>query len=455
MHKYFLSVDIGTSSLKIALFDMHATLMHSTSLQFSKTVPAYKEWLSCFASCVEVIKEQSSKVASQERIFSSNHNAELYITISGQGPSCVYLNESDEVICYSSWQSNKRLPLEGSASYFLPYIRYVQKHMPTLFSDVRRILSPAEYLIYTLCGEAVVCVPHRDYVPYMFSDTDIARCELPRALFPRPVMSGSLIGEVSTPFARKLFSNYTRVHVVAGGLDYLSALIGAGISNESNVVLQRGGTSVVLNAIAHAHAVHELAPSHDAQRFVAPHFFAEKVNIGYAMPAYNTLYMLLQEHVQNMRWTIADMIKFCAQADPVFVTKHLMPCAHAQNPRDAIRGIFQEHEVTNVYRRTGAILLAILLEVQSAYEKATTDAAMSAENTTLAVSGWHANDAMLMKLYAHMLGKTTRTFSPVACELRGNLALARFAAGEHRSMQEAIQYVRMHVPLRNYRPMDL
>ncbi len=454
MQKYFLSVDIGTSSLKVALFDKDAVLLSYVSKKFSNSALAYKEWISCFFSCVEEL--QCKYVYHRNTVDTALSPQELkphlYISISGQGPSIVYLNDKDEIIFYSQWNSKNKVSLEGSSSYFLPYVKYVQKHMPEIFSDVQKILAPAEYLIYKLCGKSVMCIPHHKYISYVWAESDIRRYELPSSLFPRTVISGSLIGESVTDFARNFFPYFGKIFIVAGGLDYLSALIGSGIDKDAGFVLQRSGTSVVINAIADAIDTCDEMSESRYQRFIVPHFFQDKTNIGYSIPFYNDLHTLFQEYIRTMQCTSADMIKFCAQMNADFVVKKLASCVYGKMPAEALKNVFYHHGISNLYEKAGYVLMTLLREVETIYKQVVHNANLSFENTKmLAVSGGHATDTMLMELYAYFLGKTIRCFSPVFCELRGNLALARFAAKEHANIQDAIQHVHISLPFCDYK----
>lgn len=338
---YFLSVDIGTGSLKAALFRADAGMLFSRSVPYGpeegaaegapKSAPENvgqdeheatpAQWLAAFERVAKKVSGQvsgqvSGRVAAhvsaenkpKEKPAQHENNA-LYIAVSGHGPSLVCVDARGEVVRYSSWRavaaSAHAAGRPATKSYYLPHVDFLRAQHPQEFARVASIFTPSEYLAWKLSGARAVCVPHHAYEPYMWSAEDIAAFGFDAALFPPARISGTLLEPTDNAYARALFPDFARVQCVAGGVDYASALIGSMAPQDAaaqnfgagtGAVFQRSGTSVVLNAALRAGggaadhgAAPEIAPE-ISRRFAVPHVCSEYYNIGYSVPHYNELY---------------------------------------------------------------------------------------------------------------------------------------------------------------------
>lgn len=265
---YVLGIDLGTSSLKGLLVDKTGQVVASASedyglihLQpgFSEQNPA--DWVT---ACDKVFEKLSEKVAD----FRSQLEG---ISFSGQMHSLVLLDEESQIlrpaILWNDTRTSnqcriieeklgdkllkitRNLALEG---FTLPKILWVQENEPELWSQVRHLMLPKDYLGFYLTGNY-----HTD-----FSDAagtlllDIEKAEwsveiadtfgIPLSYLPKVVAASGEIGTVCAE-VRERYGLERDVKVFAGGADNACAAIGAGILSNQVGMASIGTSGVFLS----------------------------------------------------------------------------------------------------------------------------------------------------------------------------------------------------------------
>ncbi len=171
------------------------------------------------------------------------------VSVSGNGPTLVPVRRSGEALQPLYWFDGRvytppDLP-EKPASFFLPHAAWLKHHAEHQYDDVQCFLSAQEWLSYQLGAEPVTVLPSASYVPYYWDDNQCGMFHLDTAKFPPFAELGSGIGKVSSR-AASYFDLAPGTPIIAGGPDYIMALIGTG-TIKNGIVCDRAGTSEGIN----------------------------------------------------------------------------------------------------------------------------------------------------------------------------------------------------------------
>lgn len=265
---YVLGIDLGTSSLKGLLVNQSGKVVASASADYGliHLQPGYSEqnpsdWVT---ACDKIFGELVESVA--------DFTTELEgISFSGQMHSLVLLDENSEVLrpailwndtrtaaqCRTIEEKlgdkllgiTRNLALEG---FTLPKILWVQENEPEVWSKVRQLMLPKDYLGFYLTGNY-----HTD-----FSDAagtlllDVEKAEwseevantfgIPLSYLPKVVAASGEIGTVCAE-VKERFGLERDVKVFAGGADNACAAIGAGILSNQVGMVSIGTSGVFLS----------------------------------------------------------------------------------------------------------------------------------------------------------------------------------------------------------------
>ncbi|GHV64541.1 xylulokinase [Spirochaetia bacterium] len=254
-----LTIDIGTSTFKAALFTADGERKKSAALPLDIAVsdglrheaePA--QWLRAFEESIRRLGDLSSVEA---------------LVISGNGPSLVpvtgtpALSECGLVLPASAarlWL-DRRAQGESAAvsaimgapvdpSFFLPKILWVKNNEAGLYDKTKYFLSCPEYLVYALTGEARTVFPAEGFDRWYWNDEVLDKAGLDRKKFPSFVFPGEIIGTLLPAAARRFgFSAAgTGTPVIAGGPDFFASILGVGAVHPGEAC-DRSGTSEGIN----------------------------------------------------------------------------------------------------------------------------------------------------------------------------------------------------------------
>ena len=244
-------IDIGTTSLKAALFDTTGVLQKSASVPigFVKADnPSYHEvdprqWVSAAGRAFR-------EVSGGERV-----DVEA-IAVSGNGPTLVPVDGSGEPIGNAmSWMDRRGVreaeEIRNAAGYYvdptfyLPKALWVRSRQPEVFARVAHFMACPEFMIYRLTGKAHTILPGDDFLRYFWTDKLLDDLGLAGDLFPAFIDPGTFCGTV-----RKQASEETGIPegipVFAGGPDFIMSMLGTA-SVFPGRACDRAGTSEGIN----------------------------------------------------------------------------------------------------------------------------------------------------------------------------------------------------------------
>lgn len=265
--RFFLGVDLGTSSLKIILGNEVGKLLGSTSSSFSIFSPqeGYSEekpveWVAAFENALKDLIYN----------FPEIKDAELVIGFSGQMHTLVLIDKVGEVLRPAIlWNDSrtteeveilqnrigqhlleveKNIPLEG---FTLPKILWVQKHQPELWAKTWKFLLPKDYLIYYLTGKTLT--EPSDATGTIMLDIEkqcwdvelLKELSIPLDKCPEICPSTKIFGEMK-PELKAYFGLTGTVEMVMGGADNACGAFGNISNPETQGLISVGTSGVVL-----------------------------------------------------------------------------------------------------------------------------------------------------------------------------------------------------------------
>ena len=240
-----LCIDIGTTSLKAALLTSSGEVVSFCSIPIEESQNTASLWYGAFFQAVLELKKQCA----QNNLFAGP----VYkIVISGNGPTVV--SDCGYTVFWNEDLSDVKLPDDEQVrkSLFIPKILALKKRDKKIYKKSRWIFSGPEYLIYVLTGQAVTILPEERFRPAYWNEEVCRTCGIDFEKLPPFVGIGNVCGTLFKEIAEELtccgeglrFS--PDCQVIAGGPDFIVALIGTGTLHAGRLC-DRCGSSEGLN----------------------------------------------------------------------------------------------------------------------------------------------------------------------------------------------------------------
>ncbi len=232
-----LCVDIGTTSLKAGLITADGEVVSFCSVPFEEPHDRFVacSWYDAFLRAAAELSH------GRENITVTG------ISISGNGPTVVTdigftfrWNEDTSAV-------SELIPNCARTSLFIPKILSIKKQFPDVWKKTKKFFSGPEYLIFVLTGNAVTILPEERFEKAYWNDEMLEACGIRNNLLPSFVKTGESCGFLNQNIS--LVSNLRFVQdcpVIAGGPDFVAALIGTG-TLVSGRLCDRCGSSEGLN----------------------------------------------------------------------------------------------------------------------------------------------------------------------------------------------------------------
>jgi sugar (pentulose or hexulose) kinase len=213
------------------------------------------------------------------------------LCISGNGPTLVPLQggvkEDAPPLPPLYWFSPRYKPAEASgSSFFLPHAAYFRQNKPDLYEKTSLFISCQEWLSARLGAEPVTVLPTSYYRPYYYDDSQWAGFSLDSRKFPPFAPLGSIIGRVSLEAAR-LSGLSAGIPIVAGGPDFIMALLGSG-ATAPGLVCDRAGSSEGINVCVKIKPDEAAAAAYSLR--VLPHAIEDLWNVSVVIPESGSIF---------------------------------------------------------------------------------------------------------------------------------------------------------------------
>ena len=427
-----LCADIGTSSLKAALIDLEGRELafHRQAYPVGKTREkrvSAEDW--------ETALEQAVR-----RLLSAGAPAPQRVCLSGNGPTLVPVVAAGAKPLPPLYWYDPPVPLYSGKSFFLPHALRLLQDRPKDYERCGTFFSAPEWLSFRLGAEPVTALPTPDYGPYYWDAEQCGAAGLDMKKFPPFVPLGSRIGRVSQAAATR-FGLPQGIPIVAGGPDFIMALLGVG-ALEAGLVCDRAGTSEGINLCSPV-------PAQGGDLRVLPHLTRGLWNIGAVIPCSGGLFewyrSLTGQENRPYEEILRDIIKPLAISPPKTRTGVFFIPSSSRNPREALaphcigvsdraglgRGVlealgFMTREALDLMERRGFTI------------------------TEMRVSGGQGKNSLWNQLKADITGRSLLIPETGDGELAGDAALAALDAGEVSGLKQAAE--RMVRIKRRYEP---
>lgn len=245
-----LVLNLGMKSIRSIIFDQDGRKLSSASRPLKSAINNTRveqypeEW---WEKAVEVM-QISVKDAGTDQID--------YITVTASASCLVCLQKDGTPYKYCLMVSDKRSiaevdeirnapaykkaeeesGLEVTVSVMLPKILWMKKYKPEVFDYTHYFLTPNDFMIYQLCGQA--CTDELNAIKYQYSINKQAypsellnQLGIPQSKLPEVVRTGELAG-IMHPEISKQIGCKEGTKVVVTSYDAICSFIGSGVSDE-------------------------------------------------------------------------------------------------------------------------------------------------------------------------------------------------------------------------------
>jgi xylulokinase len=362
----------------------------------------------------ETARAPDWKAALKEAVVALGEQAQTDIEavcVSGNGPTLVPVDKNGRPFPPLPWYNAPKKP-EGK-SLFLPHIeRYIVEN-PEQYGKTAKIFSCQEWLMRELGAEEVTVLPNERYRPYYWDEAQCAAIGCDREKLPAFVPLGTVIGKTKEN-AETECALKKNIPIVAGGPDFIMALIGTGVLSEG-LVCDRAGTSEGINvcsatpaALADGIAFGDDAAFGDIspQLRILPHIAENMFNVGALIPRSGVLFDkyrtdTLQEH-RDYKEHLDALLKSASLCEEDIAGRRVL-LKIARQVKEKI-ALLQENGFTV---------------------------------TEMRVSGGQAKNPLWNLMKARILGVTLAVPAITDGELAGNACLCAVARGEAAGLHEA------------------
>ncbi len=272
MKKYLLGIDIGTSSCKVAIFDINGNAISTSTDEYQVYYPKPnwveqdpKEWWESICKCIK-------DVLAKSKIYGSEIAG---IGVDGQSWSCIPVDENGEILANTPiWLDTRAIDIckelngkigkenifdvAGNSlqpSYTTAKILWFKREMPEVYKKTKKFLQSNSYIVYKLTNR-ISQDKSQGYGVHCFDmkngswDKEMAnKLGLSIDMLPKIYDCHEIVGYVTSEVA-KITNLQEGTPVVAGGLDAACGTLGAGVIHSGETQEQggqAGGMSICMD----------------------------------------------------------------------------------------------------------------------------------------------------------------------------------------------------------------
>jgi len=432
------AIDIGTSRVKAALFNMEGTCL---GLEGIDLLASHSKAL----TEIDAHLWLSAMIRLSERLLTREHRSSLTaIVVSGNGPTILPIDQYGEPLAFALTWLDRRAQKEAEeasrvlkypldAAFNLPKILWLRRNLPSLYERTAYFVSCPEFVIGRLTGEWRTCLPNEGYTRIVWDSAAIDSLVLDQDKFPRFSAVGEIVGEVST-IASDIFGFPSHIPVVMGGPDFIASLLGTA-TVEPGRTCDKGGTSEGINLCS------EKSVENMPALLVMPHIIAPYYNIsgvistsGAAVAWFRDTFIATKQYESMYR--MASMAKPGA-GGLVFLpylagerSPHWDPDARA-----LFLGLGLQHGLSEISRAVLEGTAFAMRDVLDSMESA------GATVSDMRATGLPSLSPLWNQIKADITGKRVMVSSFSEPELAGCFAIGNWALGEAQSLKEASERI--------------
>lgn len=258
---YYLGLDLGTTGMKAAVINEDGSIVSKAEVLSPMNADGEKREFDAdeyVCTVFELIKKVTGPLGENKkniRAIAQAHAAGNTVFLDlGMNPLLPCISWTDERCLGKDAELLPGFDFENVhdvvgwpylGMFSLAHIAYVKKYESEIFDKAKKICMITEYLNYRLCGS--MCLDKSTAVPFYMVDQKNGCYYKPYLEYfgieedrlPELVETGSILGSL-TPYAQEKCGLSEDVKVIAGAFDHPCAARGAGVSNESTLLLSCG-----------------------------------------------------------------------------------------------------------------------------------------------------------------------------------------------------------------------
>ena len=448
-------LDIGTTGCKLSVYDEIGTFVFNSYQEYSvERKNGIHEFHAdtIFSAVMKVIE-----VATKQHELSA-------IGVTSFGESFVALDENDNVLLPSMLYTDPRgseecmelcarmgeerltwiTGVKPHSMYSLPKIMWIKKNLPDVYAKIHRILLMEDYIIYQLCGEAVIdySLAARtmalDIRSKTWSKEVFEAAGVDVSLMSQLVPSGHVAGNLKKELAEKFGVSYS-IRIVNGSHDQVAATVGAGIFESGEAMDGTGTVECVVPVFDH---IPESATLYQEGYSVVPYVF-ENTYVCYALSfaggatlkwfrdnfakhyaGLKNAYALLDSELSESPTGILVLPHFAGAANPYM----------DNGSRGAMIGLTLEHTEADVYK---ALMEGVTYENMVNIEHLES---FGIKPNKIYATGGGATSEVWMQIKADILNRSVTSLEAKEVGACGTCMLVGVGIGLYRDLYDAKQY---------------
>ena len=442
-NKRYLGLDIGTTSLKGAVFNGLGERLGTVSYDYVLDTDAASGYIEFDAQkyiemCKRAISELEKKCGRIDAISVDTQGETLILTDAEGNPLCpavVWLDnrataEAEEINAHFGRKLVYEITgqSEIAAAWPAPKLMWFKKNRPDIWKNTEKIFLLEDYVLYSLTGEFVTEPTIQSSSLYFNISTNDWWCEmldfigLDGSKLPKIVKSCVRVGE------------YNGIPVVSGMLDQIAGTIGAGVTDEKKIS-EMTGTIMAICALT------DKIPESDENSVVPTHAHAiegKYCRILCSSTAGMALKWFKNQFSESFSFGELDALaeKVAPGCDGLTMLPYFCGAYTPKYDPEA-RAVFAGVELSHTRGHfSRAIMEAIAFNL-----KQNLDMAISPDTEEIRITGGGAQSPLWASIKANVTGKTLRTLSESETACLGSALSAAVGIGDFSDIVSASRAV--------------
>jgi len=437
-----LSIDVGTTTCKGALFNHSGELRESVKIPLSLFTPEQgaqeadpRQWSQAVATICQKL---------------AYHREIRAVVVSGNGPTVVPVYAEPQIVegILHAPSGNARLWLDRraveeaseisalvgqfvDASFVLPQVLHLMRKSPTIYENSRWFLSSFEYINYLLTHESATILHAEDAKRWYWTDEVISALALDADKFPPFKQPGDLIGGI-TALASQTLGLQKGIPVFAAGPDFLVSILGCAVV-KPGMVCDRSGTSEGINLCAHTPLgderlmtyLHPIHPYYNVSGIISTSGKAIgwiRKLLGLAELSFDALYMMMAEAPAGAGGLLF-LPYLSGERAPIW----------DPDARGVFSGLSLSSDKARLLRSVAEGVCLAMYDVIDVMEE------LGGTVSALRITGGPSESAFLNQLKADVTGRPVSIPVVGDAELVGSMVIGKTALGDYRSLAEAAE----------------
>ncbi len=441
--KRYLGIDIGTTSIKAAVFSQDGKRLGLRSVDYTLDTDAVKGYIEFNASeyvrmCKDVIRELTEECGQIDALSIDTQGETLIFADEGGTPvypAIVWLDNraAKEADAIKERFGNKLVydvtgQPEITAGWPASKLLWMKNNEPAVFAKIKKVFLLEDYILYALTGNFVTeptiqsSTIYFDVTKNVWWDEMLDFIGVSKEILPKVVKTATLVGQ------------YEGISVVSGMLDQIAGTLGAGVTDETKIS-EMTGTIMAICVMT------DKMPEYDPDSIIPCHLHAidgKYCLILWSSTAGMALKWFKNQFAENYSFRELDEMaeKVSAGCDGLTMLPYFCGSTMPKYNPDAhavFAGINLSHTRAHFAR---AIMEAIAFTLKQNLEYVG-DSAIE----EIRITGGGAMSPLWSGIKADVTGKTLKTLEESETACLGTALAAAVGVGDFASIKQAVDSV--------------